>query len=417
MAESAEQAKIDNVKGTYGKTIMMSSKVSEDGDPEAYFGPVVGKSRKGNTTVVPAAFLQVILLTAGECLEYADPPKEEGFHLPALPDFGTVLKGLLCAFFVIIVGVFALIEYLVAYLEFIFVSSVGVFLFPFSMWDGSKFLTEKFISALVGFFIKLLFSTICIFLALYGFSSLARRFVEVPFTGLANELVMIVFSCLLYFYLCKSAPAMAQSLMTGSPSLNAAGAIGAAAAAVGAVAGTAGLGARAAMSGTGTLARAGGAFAGAAGAARELGGGGLEQLGQGIGAFAGSLGGSASGAVQNGTEDLARSLMAKPVSSIAGLGTTGGGGGSPGYGGNSVTQRFLTGRNDDGTRKGFGDVMYDLAAEGRTAGRGFVTGRATGMLPAAALPAPETTTATSRAEPAPPESPVPAEPDRSTKTG
>ncbi|GAB6391799.1 MAG: hypothetical protein MdMp014T_1172 [Treponematales bacterium] len=48
-----------------------------------------------------------------------------------------------------------------------------------------------------------------------------------------------LFTCLLFFYLCKSAPGLAQSLLTGTPSLSAAGAVGAVAGAAGAVAGTA----------------------------------------------------------------------------------------------------------------------------------------------------------------------------------
>lgn len=426
-AESSRQAAATGRKGTFGNKATVNS--NPDRDPDLYFGDVLVERRKATekgkiityTTVAPAAFLQLILLTAGECITaYEDaPPVKLGMGIE-IPDMGLFLKGLLCGFLVIIVSVFALLEYLMAYMEFIFVSSVGIILFPFSLWDGSKFLTEKFISALVGFSIKLLFCTICIFLALYGFAVLARHYTSTPFTGLPDEIIFIIFSCLLFFYLCKSAPAVAQSLMTGSPSLNAAGAIGAAMGAVGAVAGAAGLGMRAATGGAGTLAQAGGAFAGAAGASKEMGGGKLEQLGAGIGAFAGSIGGSAAGAVKDKAGDLTRSLMSTPASAMAGLGSSipgggvrSGGGGAGGHNKNSASQRMLNERNEDGSRKTMTQVMGEQFAEGKSAGRSFAADQALGMIPNAASIPGQTQTASSSEAPPPepgPSAPAGAEP-------
>jgi hypothetical protein len=400
IVESSREAQATNARGTFANKATASS--NADNDPGLYFGDLMIE-REGYTTVAPAAFLQIIFLTAGECITaWEDAPK-----LPIgpfeIPDFGLFLKGLLCGFFVILVGCFALLEYLMAYIEFMFVSSVGLILFPFSMWEGSKFLTEKLISAIIGFSIKLLFCTICIFLALYGYSGLADHYTTTPYTGAADQFVFIVFTCLLLFYLCKSAPAMAQSLMTGSPNLSAAGAIGAATAAVGAVAGAAGLGMRAATGGAGTLAQAGGAFSGASEASKESGGSKMQQLGAGITAAAGSVGNSAVGAVKDKAGDLSRSLMATPMSSMAGLGSAAPGGGAGGHAGggagghnkNSASQRMLNERNDDGSRKTFGQVMGEKFAEGKSAGRNFVADQALG-------PSPATQTASSSEPPPPP---------------
>jgi type IV secretory pathway TrbL component len=174
------------------------------------------------TTVAPAAVIKVVLAIAGECIKYADDDKKK-----LIPEFSRILKGLICAFFAMLTGVFALLEYLVCFLEFMLVASVGVILFPLSLWEGSKFMAEKFVGAILGFFIKLLFCNIAIFLMLYGFVSLFYIISANGFTGGPDHIIFIIFTCLLFFFICKSIPGIAQSLLTGTPSLSAAGAIGA----------------------------------------------------------------------------------------------------------------------------------------------------------------------------------------------
>jgi len=198
------------------------------------------------TVVAPAAVVKIILFLAGECIGFADNTKTELFSR-GIPDFSRVIKGLGCAVLLIFTGAFALLEYIVCFLEFMLVVSVGIILFPLSIWDGSKFLAEKFIGAIVGFFMKLLFCNIAIFLLIYGFISLfyiisatGNGGGAVGFTGNVDQIIFIVFTSLLYYFICKSAPGIAQSLLSGSPSLNAAGAIGAAAGMVGAATAAAG---------------------------------------------------------------------------------------------------------------------------------------------------------------------------------
>ncbi|MDR2767032.1 MAG: type IV secretion system protein [Treponema sp.] len=369
MVEASRNAMENNTdRGTAGNRAMIKS--NADGEPDLYFGPLM---RDG--AVAPAAFLQMILLVAGECVTaYEDAEPWVDTRFLTIPNLGLFLLGLICGFFVIIVGIFALLEYLVAYLEFMFISSVGVLLFPFSMWDGSKFLAEKLISAIIGFFLKLLFCTICIFLALYGFSALARHYVETPFSGAIDQLIFIVFTCLLFFYLCKSAPGLAQSLMTGSPTLNAAGAIGAAAAAVGAVAGTAGLAMRGGTNVLGGGAKTLGAGIGAGAAAKEAGGGILAQAGAGLGAMTKSAGASAVGMVAGAGGDLARSLMARPLFGQSAGGGQGGGGGARGFNGNSAAQRMMNSINADNSRQTVGRMIKENFAAGKTEGRNFTGG-------------------------------------------
>jgi len=233
------------------------------------YAVTVNKTKLSYTTVAPAAAINVMLLVAYDAFEFADGKKAVkafGRTVANVPDFSRILKGLVCGFFLILTGVFALLEYLVCVLEFMLVASVGVILFPLSIWEGSKFLSEKFIGAIVGFFLKLLFCNIAIFLLLYGFISMFHSLEAQRFSGSPDQFAFIIFTCLLFFYICKSAPGIAQSLLTGTPSLSASGAISAVGGAVAAAATTAGI----AQKAVGSAAKVGGAVVG--GAARTVGG-------------------------------------------------------------------------------------------------------------------------------------------------
>ena len=315
------------------------------------------------TTVAPTAALTAVFFVAGECIRFADDAPR---NWAGMPDFGQVLKGLICAFVVIVTGVFGLLEYLIAFLEFMLVSSVGVILLPLSVWEGSKFMTEKFYGAMIGFFIKLLFCNLAIFLMLFGFITLAHQFSATPFKGEANSILSIVFICLLYFYICKSAPGLAQSLLTGTPSLSATGAISAVAGAAGAVAGGLGLakgagsaiaggGAKLAFGGVGALTEAGAAMK----AAGDLGGSAKDKAG----AFMGSLAHSAGESLKASGGDLARSLIGGDKG-----GGVGSGGSGAGINRHSQTQKFLGETNKDGTKKSFEEQQQSRREAGTNAG-------------------------------------------------
>jgi hypothetical protein len=228
-ANDTNNAGGDKSKDTYAKTVLTSDTVNKD--PASFFGNMLGERTAGEityTTVAPAAALEAILLVAGECVKRGS-EGEPKLHIGPVefPNLGTLFIGLLCGFCVIFTGIFAVLEYLIAYLEFMLVAAVGIILFPLSLWEGSKFMAEKFISAMIGFFIKLLLCSVCIFLMIWGYLSLAALFTQKPFTADVDQVLMILFTCLLFFYICKSAPGLAQGLLTGAPSLSATGAISA----------------------------------------------------------------------------------------------------------------------------------------------------------------------------------------------
>jgi len=331
-------------------------------DANSLFSDIFVKNRltiKGKAfeyeTVAPSAALDAVRLVVEACLGFSDSHAR---------NIATAIKGLICAGVVIFAGVMALIEYLAAYLEFLLVSSVGVILFPLSLWEGSKFMAEKFIGAMLGFFLKLLFATIGIFFLLYGYLSLAASFSINKFTGLTPQIIEIVFVSFLYLFIVKSAPHLAQGLLSGVPTLSAAGAIGAVTSAVGAAAAVggaaanaAGAGTRTALSGTAALAKAGGAATQALDAAGDR-----PSARDGFRAalaFTGSLGHSAGLAAYGGINGLTRSLVSRPL-----LGGQGRGPGDPGLDPNSAPQRLLA-YNGDGSRATIAQVYTDSARNGR----------------------------------------------------
>ena len=337
-----------------------------DKDPARYFSKVIQKRESGGLTysaVAPAAVVEIILLVSGRALNYAKKAPKNFFGFPE--DFAGVISALLCAFAIMLTGIFAVIEYLMAFLEFMLVTSVGIILFPLSLWDGTKFMAEKLIAAITGFFIKLLFCNICIFLMLYGYISLLAN---TAFNGEIDQIFIVIFVSLLFFFICKSAPGLAQSLLTGTPSLSAAGAIGAATSAIAAGAGAlnmvkkaggavAGQAAKTAFAGTGALSQAGGA----ADAVKELGGSGKEQAG----AFMRSLGSSAKESMLTGGGNLARSLISG--------GQSGGGGAGGGWlNRHDQLQHHLGRKNAAGDNETLGEYAAGRYAAGENRGQDYM---------------------------------------------
>jgi hypothetical protein len=362
-------------KGYYGypSHIMKSEKIP-DGEPRNYFTELFvhrthessdGKNKFAYTTLAPKAALEIILLIAGEAMQL--PEKADGIA----EKLSAFFTGMLTALAVMITGIFGICEYLICMLEFMLVTSVGVILLPFMLWDSSKFLTEKLIGAIIGFFVKLLFCNICIFLMLYGFMMLATNFTETTFTGTASDILQTLFTCVLFFLICKAGPNLAQSLLTGSPSLNSGTAFAAVGGAVAGAAGAMGLAGKAGSVLAGGAAKtafhaAGAATqAGAAAAAvGELGGTRSDRAGAALSSLASSAGQTA----LSGGSNLAHSLLgggAAGVNRHSQLdkfkhGADGGGGaGASGSGGGSGEGKI---------RKSFGEHLADRSTQGENMG-------------------------------------------------
>jgi len=306
-----------------------------------------------HTVVAPANLFKILFTISYDCIVYAD--KKQSI----IPEFSRVLKGFICAFFIMITGAFAMLEYIVCFLEFMLVASVGVILFPLSIWDGSKFLSEKFIGAIVGFFMKMLFCNIAIFLMLYGFISMFYTInIGEGFQGSVDQIIFIVFVCLLFFFICKSAPALAQSLLTGTPNLSASGAISAATGAVAAAGATMGLAKKVGGTVTGGTAKG---LVGGIGSLKEAGAASntVKQLGgtasQQTGAFFSSLAGDVSDSFKSGALGLTRNLL----------------GGNDGTNPHSWRHDFLN-KSENGENQSFTDHLDKRKQEGVTRAHNYM---------------------------------------------
>lgn len=348
---NAQRMKAEDRKGTYGDVAAVQD--------TNFFSPIISTITDNQTgqkysSVAPAAVLNAMVLVAGACIHAADAVPSGTKYIG--DRLGMEIKGIFCAICVVISGSFAVLEYLISFMEFMFICSVGIILFPLSLWDGTKFMAEKLISAIMGFFIKLLFSSICVFISLYGYMSLATLYTKQPFLGLIDQMLMVIFTSLMFYYLSKSAPHLAQSLLTGAPSLTAAGAIGTVVTAFGAVAGAAGIGAQIATGGVSALAKAGGAASAASSLSKEGGGSSLARGAAGVGAFAGSLVSSGVDTVRSAGNSLTRSLINH----------------SPFYNSSSTIQNALSSSHRFMRQESMADFVKDEASQGKDMVNSFV---------------------------------------------
>ncbi|WP_230754832.1 hypothetical protein [Teretinema zuelzerae] len=84
------------------------------------------------------------------------------------------------------------------------------------LWDGTKFLTEKLVGAIVRQALKLLFVTLTFMLAINGFLALMVR----PFDNFIDQTIYTLFTIFLHWLLCQNGPALATALLTGTPQLS-----------------------------------------------------------------------------------------------------------------------------------------------------------------------------------------------------
>jgi len=332
-------------------------------------------NRMAYTVVAPASILKIIFFMAKECFDQAT--KAQGNILTGSLNLGMIIIALICGFIIIFTGAFALLEYVSCFLEFMLVASVGIILFPLSLWEGSKFAAEGFIKALLGFFMKLLFCNLAIFLLIYGFVSLFYIISDTGFTGTVDQVIFIIFTCLLFLYICKSAPGIAQSLLTGAPTLSATGAISTAAGAVSAAAGAAGIVksaggmagkavsgmagglAKAAVGGIGSFAEANAAGKTAAALSAQTGGSSSDQAAARRGAFGDSLRKDIGDSFKAGALGLTRSLLS---------GGKDGSGGSSGANPHSWRDRFASARNANGEHQTLSEHLKERKDEGKQRG-------------------------------------------------
>lgn len=168
----------------------------------------------GTGYISPASLMRVVILILDNILFKANNLARNRFGI--VHDMSSYIMLLLTAFCVLLAGILGFGQYFVAAIEFQIIASVGIITLPGMLWNSTKFLTEKLVGAIFGFFIKMLFVSIAIMLMFNGLLIM----MTMEFSGAIDQLVYTVFTCFLYVSFCQSAPALAISLLTGTPQMS-----------------------------------------------------------------------------------------------------------------------------------------------------------------------------------------------------
>jgi type IV secretion system protein TrbL len=308
----------------------------------------------------PNAVMRLLMLTFETIWDKALKCTLPTGTLPFPHDLGGFVILAITAFAVVFCGIMAALQYFICALEFTLITSIGCLMLPFMLWDGTKFLTEKLVGAIVGFSLKMLFITIGLMLTINGYLALMVR----PFDSYIDQSIYTIFVSLFYMMICQNGPALAVSLLTGTPQMSlmegvqSAGAF--AAAGIAGAAGVKAAGSTAAKTGV-QMKSAVDKASGAAAAAKASG---KSQ----VGAVLGSVKDSAVDSAKSGLHGLSQSLT-------RGAGGSSGGSGSAGKGGESKPTDGLHNRysnmerrnakNENGNKK----TGKEFGAESKQMGR------------------------------------------------
>jgi type IV secretory pathway TrbL component len=307
----------------------------------------------GTGYIRPNAVIRLLMLITEMILNQAE-------KINPLRNMLELILMVLTALAVILCGVLGSLQYFICALEFTFITSVGVIMLPFMLWDGSKFLTEKLIGAITGFTLKMLFVTIAILLTFNGYLSLMTR----PFAGALDQIIYTVFVSLFYMMICQSGPQLAVSLLTGTPQMSL-------------MEGAAAAGAYAAAGIAGAKAASGAAHGAAQGGVRAAG---MATQAAGAAQAAGQLGGSKADAAGAALSSLKGSAVQGVKSLAHGLGHSlyagnpkGGGGGAGGSGTNRFSQTTaLNKKTEEGHSKTLREYYSERYQQGQDKGLNYM---------------------------------------------
>lgn len=267
---------------------------------------ILDLTQPGTSYLSPNSVMRLVMMCGETIFKTASRLPKNNFGF--VKDLGQWFFLMLCALVILFCGIFAALQYFIAVLEFALIISIGSITLPGMLMNGTKFMTEKFYGAIFGFFLKLLFVSICLLLTCTGFLSMMTK----EFTGAFDQIVYMLFTSIFYFMICQNGPKVALSMLTGVPQMSlmegaaAVGTFGAAGAIAGKATGkTASTLTKGAVTGAGALSKAGSA---AQTTANLAAGGKGDKFMAGMGGFMASMGNSASNTIKGGLHGLGNNL-------------------------------------------------------------------------------------------------------------
>ena len=202
----------DKLEDSYSDIIKKVAVVQGDG--QIGYKYVLDLYLPGTGYFSPSALMRTVMLILDNILTKANSLARNGFGL--VKDMSSYIMLLLTALCVLFSGLLGFGQYFIAAIEFQMIAAVGVITLPGMLWNSTKFLTEKLIGAILGFFIKMLFVSIAVMLMFNGLLILMTK----EFSGAIDQLVSTLFACFIYVMFCQFAPSLAVSLLTGSPQMS-----------------------------------------------------------------------------------------------------------------------------------------------------------------------------------------------------
>jgi type IV secretion system protein TrbL len=131
-----------------------------------------------------------------------------------------ILLSLFMTLAVILSIVFYVIQYIMCIFEYFIVTSVGALFIPFCLFDGTKSFTAKLVTLFSAYLIKLLVMTFCLYWVFNVFIDVGTTIMIDKNPASMLNFTYFIFTTLLCWTVTQNGPAIAVSLLNGSPQLS-----------------------------------------------------------------------------------------------------------------------------------------------------------------------------------------------------
>jgi type IV secretory pathway TrbL component len=131
-----------------------------------------------------------------------------------------IILGFLMVIGIIAAVCFYVIQYVMTIFEYAIVTSVGVIFISFCLFDGTKSFTAKLVTLFTSYFIKIMVMNFCLFWVLSTFVDCGSTIMMAEEPGSLLNFAYFLFTTLLCWVVTQNGPAIAVTLLNGSPQLS-----------------------------------------------------------------------------------------------------------------------------------------------------------------------------------------------------
>lgn len=204
-----------NVKFSYGKA-------AKDYNTRANAKSISGFNPQ---YMSPGAIVKLGTLVA-ELIKGGDDTREFNKNEPFWMDVIDIVIWIISMLLVEFSSILIAIDYIVMILEYHIVTTISYILLPLMLFDGTKQYAMKLAGTFMAFFIRILTFTAVFYFAIDTYMQmLYSQFGGLTDPGSVQSFSHVILSCLLCIMLIKKVPQLAQTILSGSPSMGAGDAI------------------------------------------------------------------------------------------------------------------------------------------------------------------------------------------------